>query len=138
MDRLTILYDERCALCVRCRAWMEAQPAFVRLEFVAAGSTEAMERFGVVPWLGDELVVVADDGRVWAGPAAFLVCLWALEAWREWSYRLSATRASAKMAERFFISLSARRKWLAGWLAHPECTSGACSARGLRPAAPYR
>src|SRR5688500_1308279 len=122
MRRITVLYDEACPLCVRCRSWMEREAAFVEVDFLGSSSPEARQRSGAVPWLGAELVVAADDGRVWAGPAAFLVCLWALEDWREWSYRLSGDSLSA-MAERFFVSLSSRRKWLAGWLAHPACTS---------------
>src|SRR5689334_14616157 len=104
MQRLTVLYDEKCALCVRCRAWMEQQPAYVTLEFLPSGSVEARARYGKVPWLGAELVVVSDVGEVWVGPAAFLTALWALKEWREWSYRLSGD-ALAPLAERFFLAL---------------------------------
>lgn len=137
LRRLTVLYDSTCALCVRCKEWMAGQSAYVELEFMAAGSEEAAARFGAVPWLGAELVVVSDRGEVWAGPAAFLVALWALEEYREWSYRLSGDTFST-MAERFFVGLSNRRKWLASWLTHPECSNGSC--RRLHPAAagPYR
>ena len=87
MARFTVLYDEGCELCQRCRAFLEVEPAYVELTLLAAGSDEARLRFGTLPWLGQELVVVAEDGRVWAGAAAFLVCLWALRDYREWSYR---------------------------------------------------
>src|SRR5580704_11595514 len=130
MNRLTVLYDADCPLCVRSRAWMEAQPAYVALEFLACKSPEAQRRYGEVPWLGAELVAVSDGGEVWAGPAAFLVALWALEDYREWSYRLSGDSFS-RMAERFFVALSHRRKWLAGWLAHPRCTKDRCHRVGL-------
>jgi predicted DCC family thiol-disulfide oxidoreductase YuxK len=131
MERLTILYDADCAVCLRCRAWMEGQPAYVALEFLGARSPEARRRYGAVPWLGEELVVVADDGSVWVGPAAFLVCLWALVEWREWSYRLSGP-ALVPLASRFFQLLSARRQRLAVWLAGETCEGGRCGA------APYR
>ena len=134
MNSLTVLYDADCPVCVRCRAWMEQQPAYVPLEFLPCRSREAQRRYGDVPWLGAELVVVSDRGEVWAGPAAFLVALWALEGYREWSYRLSGPSFSS-MAERFFVALSHRRKWLAGWLAHPRCTSDRCH---VAHAAPYR
>jgi hypothetical protein len=90
-----------------------------------------------VPWLGAELVVVSDRGEVWVGPAAFILCLWALEDYREWSYRLSGDSFS-RMAERFFLALSHRRKWIAGWFAHPECTSDRCHPTGFAPVTPYR
>jgi predicted DCC family thiol-disulfide oxidoreductase YuxK len=137
MKRLTVLYDAACPLCVRCRTWMGEQDAFVELEFLPSASATARARYGEVPWLGAELVVVSDRGEVWVGPAAFILCLWALEDYREWSYRLSGESFS-RMAERFFLALSHRRKWIAGWFAHPECTSDRCHPTGFAPVTPYR
>ena len=121
---LTVLFDPGCALCRRCRDWMLRQPSYLPLSFVAATGSEARARFPGIPWLGDELVVVGDQGEVWAGAAAFLICLWALEEWREWSYRL-ASPAFAPLAERFFLALSSRRKTLSLFLPH-ECKDGTC------------
>jgi predicted DCC family thiol-disulfide oxidoreductase YuxK len=121
---LTVLFDPTCALCQRCRAWMMGQPSYVRLVFLACTEAEARARFGEIPWLGDELVVVGDGGEVWVGPAAFLTCLWALVEWREWSYRLAGP-AFAPLAERFFSFLSSRRRSLAAFLDH-GCRDGAC------------
>ena len=124
---LTVLFDPHCALCRRSRGWMLRQESYVELRFVACSGEEARLRYGDIPWLGDELVVVADTGDVWVGPAAFLTCLWALVAWREWSYRLSGP-AFAPLAERFFEALSSRRKGLAALFDH-ECADGACRVR---------
>jgi predicted DCC family thiol-disulfide oxidoreductase YuxK len=125
MRRLTILYDADCPLCARCRQFMESHEALVELEFVPCGSAEARARFGQVPWLGDELVVVSDEGDVWAGPAAFVMCLWALRDYREWSHRFSGP-ALAPLARRFFKAVSDRRKrW---FKAAPRCTDGRCRA----------
>ena len=108
--RLTVCYDEQCALCRRCRLWLEGEQVLVPLDFVAAGSDEARQRYGSVPWLGADLVVVDDEhGDVWAGSAAFLMCLWATAEHRAWSYRLSG-RALAPLAERFFHMVSANRR----------------------------
>src|SRR5687767_6909195 len=115
MRRLTVLYDAGCPICVRCRTWMAEQPAYVELEFLPCASPEARRRYGAVPWLGEELVVASDSGQVWVGPAAFLLCLWALREWREWSYRLSGP-AFAPLAERFFHAISGGRRRLAVWL----------------------
>jgi hypothetical protein len=77
-----------------------------------------------VPWLGEELVCVSDDGDVWIGPAAFLVCMWTLADYREWSYRLSGPTL-APLAERFFVAISSRRARLASLLrAPPRCEEG--------------
>jgi predicted DCC family thiol-disulfide oxidoreductase YuxK len=123
-QRLTVLFDPGCALCQRCRAWMLAQTRYVALDFVACTGDEARARYGDLPWLGDELVVVGDGGEVWVGPAAFLTCLWALCEWREWSYRLAGP-AFAPLAERFFLTLSSRRRSLAK-LFEPRCEDGTC------------
>ncbi|WP_437632979.1 thiol-disulfide oxidoreductase DCC family protein [Sorangium sp. So ce854] len=135
--RITVLYDAGCALCVRCRQWMGRQDALVEIEFLPAASGEAAARFGDVPWLGEDLVVVSDRGEVWAGPAAFIVALWALERYREWSYRLSGDTLS-KVAERFFHALSGNRKWIAGWFGHPSCAGGSCKLPGAPAAGPFR
>jgi predicted DCC family thiol-disulfide oxidoreductase YuxK len=124
---LVVLFDPTCALCQRSRAWMLRQESYVELRFVACSGEEARARYGDIPWLGDELVVVADTGEVWVGPAAFLTCLWALVAWREWSIRLSGP-AFAPLAERFFEALSSRRRGLAAFLDH-DCADGACRVR---------
>jgi predicted DCC family thiol-disulfide oxidoreductase YuxK len=107
-SRLTVLYDERCAFCCRCRDWLIGQPTHLPIGFVAAGSPVATARYGDLPWLGADLVVVSDRGEAWIGPAAFLMCLWATVAYRPWSYRLSS-RALAPLAERFFHLVSTHR-----------------------------
>src|SRR3954470_3035941 len=121
---LTVLYDPACALCRRCRDWMLRQPAYVPLTFVGSTEAAARARFGDIPWLGDELVVVGDRGEVWAGPAAFLICLRALVEWRHGSYGLAGP-PSAPLGERFFVALSSRRRALARFFDH-ECEGGAC------------
>src|SRR6188768_2116926 len=68
-QRLTVLFDPECALCRRARAWMLGQAAYVELEFVPATSDTARARYGDLPWLGEELLVVSNDGQVWVGPA---------------------------------------------------------------------
>lgn len=138
MERLTVLYDETCALCVRCKAWLAAQVPFVPMEFVACQSPAARERYGSVPWLGEELVVVSDEGDVWAGPAAFIVALWALREWREWSYRISGPEL-APLAERFFHAISSNRKAIAALLKPDPCEGGTCKVPGQhRPRMAYR
>ena len=123
---LIILFDPGCALCRRCRDWMLGENAQVKLEFVECTGAVARAHYGDIPWLGDELVVVGDGGEVWAGSAAFLVCLWALEEWRDWSFRLSGP-GFAPLAERFFLMVSAKRKTLSTFLGKGlVCEGGTC------------
>jgi len=87
---LTVLYDARCGLCSNARRWLEGQPQIVPLELLPADSDDARRRF---PSLSssepEELVVVSDEGDVYRGPQAWIVCLWALQDYREWSFRFA-------------------------------------------------
>lgn len=107
---LTILYDESCELCRRCRDWLLTQPCLLPVQLLPAGSPEVRARYGSVePWLGSELVAVDEQGHAWIGPAAFVTCLWATARYRAISYTL-ARPSMAPLAERFFISVSKRRR----------------------------
>ena len=119
--RLTVLYDEHGALCRACRDWLGSQRTYLPLELLAAGSPAAKARYGVMPWLGEELVVVNELGEAWVGPAAFVMVLWATRRYRTWSYRISGP-AFAPMAERFFRSISKRRALWGGYLAADDCS----------------
>lgn len=125
--KLLVLYDDECAFCHRCASWLQAEPRYVELDFLAAGSAAARELFGTLPWLGEELVVVDEDGHAWIGPAAFIVCLWTTVRWREWSYRLRGPTLSAA-AGRFFGMVSARRAMLAAMTKRTTCGPGGCPA----------
>ena len=124
MERLTVLYDGGCALCIRCRDFLASSEQLVPLELVRSDAAGVRERFGAIPWLGAELVVVDEMGNVWAGAAAFIMCLWALTEYREWASTLSSPLL-APFAERFFVALSSRRGRIAGWL-RPGCDDASC------------
>jgi predicted DCC family thiol-disulfide oxidoreductase YuxK len=109
--RITVLYDERCTFCLRCRDWLAEQPCLLEVELLPAGSVIARDRYGAVPWLGRELVVVDDRGRAWVGPAAFVTCLWATARYRGLAYTLSRPSLS-KHVRSFFMLVSRRRgRW---------------------------
>ncbi|MFY9588140.1 MAG: DCC1-like thiol-disulfide oxidoreductase family protein [Actinomycetota bacterium] len=118
-QKLTILYDERCAVCRRARDWLLTQPCLVEVELMAAGSIEATERYGSFPWLGSELIAVDDQGRAWVGPAAFIAAMWATRRYRSWAYRLSRPHL-APHAERFFHWISLHRDRWSVWLGRTE------------------
>jgi len=110
MTRLTVLYDASCGLCIHSRAWLERQPKFAELEFVAAHSAKARELFPELAGTGpDELVVVDDEGGVYRGAYAWLMCLYALVEYREWSFRLAQPRL-LPLARWAFAWVSTNRK----------------------------
>lgn len=89
---LTILYDPSCGLCRRVHDWLEGQPKFIELVLIPVKSDEARNRFPHLdhsPTLND-LTVISDEGAVYYGPKAWLMVLWALCRYREWSYRLAS------------------------------------------------
>jgi predicted DCC family thiol-disulfide oxidoreductase YuxK len=108
--RLTVLYDAQCGLCVRARGWLESRPAFVRLEFLPAASPAARARYPSLDVAATlrELHVVADDGRVWSGARAWVMCLWALRETRALSLHLAGPRGLA-VAQGMVARLSERR-----------------------------
>lgn len=91
MNRLYVLFDAQCELCVRCRNWLTKQPAFVQLVFIALQSEEAQRRFPGIEVLKprEQLLVVSSEGAVYRGANAWIMCLWALKNYREHAQRLA-------------------------------------------------
>jgi len=111
MNSLTVLYDSSCSVCCRARRWLEHQPQYVPLKFVGAATPHAEKRF---PELDSaetlkQLTVVADDGGVYLGAKAWLMCLWALRQYRGWSLTLGS-EAMLPSAQRFVEWVSRNRK----------------------------
>ena len=117
MNKLTVLYDAACGFCVRCRWWLVHQAKYVDMDFCPAGSAEAQERFPELgsPGTVEELVVVDDEGGVYRGTQAWLMCLWALVEYREWAGRL-ASPALMPLARGAFVLLSSKRRALSSFL----------------------
>lgn len=133
---LTVFFDQHCPLCQRCQVWLAKEPTWVPIRFAASDDAPAQALAEQVPWLGTELVVVADDGATWVGPAAFVTCLWATRRYRSWSRRMAGP-ALAPLAERFFVIVSTNRGRLGAALEPTNCTTGQCSV-GADPGADPR
>jgi len=118
MDRLYILYDARCGLCSWAKRWLMKQPALIELRFIPAGSPLAQRLF---PGLSqsseppEELVVISDQGGVYRESSAWIMCLFALEAYRDWANRL-AQPLLMPMARQAFALLSRQRSRISRWL----------------------
>ncbi len=92
MATLTLLYDPNCGLCRRVHEWLESQPKLVALRLVPVKSEEARKRFPQLDYepTANDLTVISDEGAVYFGSKAWLMVLWALCRYREWSYRLAS------------------------------------------------
>ena len=91
MSILTFLYDPSCGLCRRVQGWLADQPKLVEIRMIPIKTDAARRRY---PKLNHELTskdltVISDQGAVYLGSKAWLMLLWALRRYREWSYRLS-------------------------------------------------
>jgi predicted DCC family thiol-disulfide oxidoreductase YuxK len=89
---LTVLYDPACGLCRRAHEWLAEQRKLVELVFVPVKSEESHRRFPQLDHdlTSKDLTVISDQGAVYFGAKAWLMVLWALCQYREWSYRLSS------------------------------------------------
>ncbi len=117
MQELTVLYDERCALCCRCRDWLTRQPTYVALRFTPLQSPQLERRY---PGLSayrpeEEIIAIGDDGAFYRGGQAWIMCLWATRTYREWSLRL-ATPLLFPMVKRFCSLVSSNRLAISGLL----------------------
>lgn len=116
IEKLFVLYDAECGFCRRCREWMLEQAKFLDVAFIPRASLAARLRFGDVTTTDDdELVVVDDQGGLYRGPSAFLMCLYALRDYRAWSLRL-ASPTLLPLARKGFELVSARRHRINDWL----------------------
>jgi predicted DCC family thiol-disulfide oxidoreductase YuxK len=126
MNRLYVLFDAECELCVRCRNWLMKQPAFVPLVFIAFQSDEAQRQFPGIDALkpNEQLLVISDEGAVYRGAHAWIMCLWALENYREYAQRL-AQPALLPLAKAVCELLSRNRFFLSDALFRREPHSAA-------------
>lgn len=123
MKRLYVLFDQECALCQSCRQWLMRQQAFIELHFIPLQSPEIARRFpGLQEWdqldLREKLVVVSDEGAVYQGQYAWIMCLYALCEYREWAQRL-AHPALLPFARRVCETVSRNRLLISRFLKEP-------------------
>ncbi len=141
MKSLLVFYDADCGICTRFRRWVEGEPAHLAIRFLDYKSGEAQELCPDLLELGADrqIIVMADDGRLWQGAEAWVTCLWALRKWRGWSKRLGSP-ALLPIADRVCQLISSNRLSLSkllklksdGDLARevaaldPGCPDGSC------------
>lgn len=117
MKKLIVLYDVHCGFCRSCREWLEKQPAYLDLEFLPTQSQAVILRFPLLEHDKDcdELVVISDEGGVYRGDRAWIMCLYALKEYREWALRLTGHRLRP-LARRVFRMISSNRRGISRWM----------------------
>ena len=136
MRELTVLYDAQCGLCRRFKDWLAAQRPgpngkgeVVRLRFVPAGSAYARARYPELDHAATlrEVTVVADDGSVYVGDRAWIVCLWST-----WEHRRTAVRLATpamRPVARAMVQAAAGLRRLSGGDYADRC-DGECDRQG--------
>ncbi|MDQ0941250.1 thiol-disulfide oxidoreductase DCC family protein [Streptomyces sp. V1I1] len=126
--RLTVLYDAQCSLCVHLRSWLLRQKQLVPLDLVPAGSVEARRRYPRLDHATTlrEITVIGDRGQIYTGPAAWIVCLWALAEYRPKAHWL-ATPAGLPFVRVTMLAAARYREATAGGGAigtpcHDQCS----------------
>ena len=123
MKQLYVLYDQECSLCLSCSRWLMRQEAFIELRFIPLQSPEIDRHFfGLKEWdqldLSEKLVVISDEGAVYQGQYAWIMCLYALREYREWAQRL-AHPALLPFARRVCELVSRNRLAISRFLKQP-------------------
>ncbi|WP_406307357.1 DUF393 domain-containing protein [Streptomyces sp. NBC_00879] len=128
---LTVLYDAQCSLCVHLRSWLLRQRQLVPLDLVPAGSAEARRRYPRLDHTATlrEITVIGDRGQIYTGPAAWIVCLWALAEYRPRAHWL-ATPAGLPFVRVTMLAASKYREATAAGAAGPAPCDDRCSVPG--------
>ena len=121
MNRLYVLYDENCELCRRLKDWLLGQRAWIDLRLVPSISGTARALFPGLERVASlkDLAVVSDAGEVYLNNHAWIMCLYALEEYRDWALRLSSPLL-LPLARTAFDTLSRNRAAISRWIGASE------------------
>ena len=113
MRELTVLFDDTCVLCRDARTWLEHEPAYVPLRFIAAASPAALARYPKISAdeMRKDIIVIDEAGNLYRGAKAWVMCLWATRRYREWALTL-VTPALWPLAKRLAHWVTANRTHL--------------------------
>src|SRR3954463_1462775 len=120
MKSLYVLYDEHCELCNRLKDWLVGQRSWISLTVLPATSTRARAMFpGLENIASSDLVVVSEAGEVYLDHHAWIICLYALEEYRDCALRLSSP-GLLPFARQAFDILSKDRTTISRWIGATE------------------
>jgi predicted DCC family thiol-disulfide oxidoreductase YuxK len=127
MERLYVLYDPKCELCIRLKNWLLVQRSWIGLAVVEMGSEKAKRLFPELDQIAtkNDLAVISDEGEVYLNDRAWIMVLYAMVDYRDWAARLTHPLL-LPLARQAFAALSKNRLVLSRWLsaANPEAIAG--------------
>ena len=127
MQKLYVLYDPKCELCIRLKNWLLVQRSWIGLAVVEIGSEKAKRLFPELDQIAtkNDLAVISDEGEVYLNDRAWIMVLYAMVDYRDWAARLTHPLL-LPLARQAFAALSKNRLVLSRWLsaANPEAIAG--------------
>src|SRR5215475_1843036 len=117
MEKIYVLYDSKCGLCERLKDWILVQRSWLGISVMAAGSEKARRMFPELDKVAssNDLVVISDEGQVYLNDRAWIMVFYALEEYREWSYRL-AHPLLMPLARQAYAAIAKNRYAISRWL----------------------
>lgn len=121
VQHLTVLYDPTCGFCVKCRQWLDKQPKHLAIRFVPQGSSKQATLYPDLKFQTDEqgrpeeLIVIDNAGKVYRDDKAWVMCFYALRAYRPLAMRL-ARPGMAGLARKAYTAISTNRRALSAFL----------------------
>jgi predicted DCC family thiol-disulfide oxidoreductase YuxK len=130
MQKLYVLYDPKCELCCRLKNWILVQRSWIGLAVVEAGSAKAKRLFPELEQVASEndLAVISDEGAVYLNDRAWIMVLYAMVEYREWTSRLTHPLL-LPLARQAFAALSKNRHFVSRLLSSEDAET---IAAGLR------
>lgn len=94
IQSLEIHYDGRCAICCTFHEWLSRQPRAFPVRFLAYQSDESERVFPGVGSLDPDrdLIVRTDEGEVYRGEEAWVLCLLSCRDYQAWARRLASPK----------------------------------------------
>jgi len=115
MRHLTVIYDPGCGFCKRMAEWLGRQPQWIPLRLLPSSMAGKVYPQLDANKLAEELMAISDEGGIYLGDHAWLICLHALKRHRRLAQRLSSP-ALGPLARQAFKIVSANRHRLSIWL----------------------
>jgi predicted DCC family thiol-disulfide oxidoreductase YuxK len=121
MEKLYVLYDPKCEICLRLKDWILVQRSWMGIAVLEAGSDKAKRLFPELEQIAtqDDLAVVLvqdnGEGAVYLNDHAWIMVLYAMVEYREWAARLTHPLLMP-LARQAFAALSKNRHYLSSWL----------------------
>ncbi|MGE5322722.1 MAG: DCC1-like thiol-disulfide oxidoreductase family protein [Actinomycetota bacterium] len=133
MEKLYLLYDPKCELCERLKDWLLLQESWLDLCLVPADSEKVKNMFPQLEQIAtcNDLVAISDNGDVYLNNSAWIMALYALEQYRDWSRRL-AHPLLMPLVRQAFEAVSRNRHAISRWLRGARPEDIACELREVK------